>query len=117
MASPSLPGVPRVVPPAHRYYGTLRPPDSLFAALRFLRLAIPWRRLQFVPVRPQTHSRRIIPEFAVPVAPDPAFTRELSGSPKFPENPLDHSPCSSDPGCLRFAGTVTSHHARLASGC
>src|SRR5271157_1762651 len=41
MASPSLHRVPRVVPLVHRYYETLRPPDSLFAALRFLRLAIP----------------------------------------------------------------------------
>jgi hypothetical protein len=41
-------------------------------------------RLQFVPIRPQTLSRRIIPEFAVPVAPDPVFFRELSGSPTFP---------------------------------
>ena len=41
MASPSLPRVPRVVPLAQRYYETLRPPDKLFAALRFLRLAIP----------------------------------------------------------------------------
>ncbi len=41
-ASPSLHGVPRVVPPAQRYYETLRLPDSLLAALRFLRLAIPW---------------------------------------------------------------------------
>jgi hypothetical protein len=45
-------------------------------------------RLRFVPVRPQTHGRRIILEFAVPVAPDPVFFEELSGSPKFPENPL-----------------------------
>ena len=54
-------------------------------------------RLSFVPVRLQTQSRRIIPEFAVPVAPDPVDFRELSGSPKFPGNPHDHSPCSSTP--------------------
>ena len=30
------------VPPLRRYYGALRLPDSLLAALRFLRLAIPW---------------------------------------------------------------------------
>src|ERR1700678_2315032 len=42
MAPPSLPRVPRVVPLDHRYYETLRLPDSLFAALRLLRLAIPW---------------------------------------------------------------------------
>jgi len=54
-------------------------------------------RLSFVPVRPQTHGRRIIPEFAVPVAPDPVDFMELSGSPMFPGNPHDHSPCSSTP--------------------
>ena len=48
-------------------------------------------------MRLQTQSRRIIPEFAVPVAPDPVDFRELSGSPKFPGNPRDHSPCSSTP--------------------
>ncbi len=48
-------------------------------------------------MRLQTQSRRIIPEFAVPVAPDPVDFRELSGSPKFPGNPLDHSPCSPTP--------------------
>jgi hypothetical protein len=35
------PGSLGSVPLAQRYYGTLRPPDSRFAALRFLRLAIP----------------------------------------------------------------------------
>ena len=44
-------------------------------------------------MRLQTQSRRIIPEFAVPVAPDPVDFRELSGSPKFPGNPRDQSPC------------------------
>jgi hypothetical protein len=41
--------------------------------------------------------RRIIPEFAVPVAADPVIFRELSGPPKFPGNPCDHSPCSPTP--------------------
>jgi len=41
MAPPSLRRVPRVVPLVHRYYGVLRPPDSRFASLRFLRSAIP----------------------------------------------------------------------------
>ena len=36
------PGSGRAVPPLHRYYGTLRLPDSLLAALSLLRLAIPW---------------------------------------------------------------------------
>ena len=60
-----------MVPLLQRYYEALRLPDILLAALRFLRLAIPLERLSFVPVRLQTQSRRIIPEFAVPVAPDP----------------------------------------------
>src|SRR5262249_59272915 len=49
-ASPSLPGVPRVVPPARRYYETLRLLAAHLAALRFLRLAIPSLRPAFVPV-------------------------------------------------------------------
>jgi len=41
-ASPFLPGVPQVsVPPAPRYYGMLRSPVVLPAALRFLGLAVP----------------------------------------------------------------------------
>jgi hypothetical protein len=36
------PGSLRLVPLLQRYYEALRPPDSRFAALRFLRLAIPW---------------------------------------------------------------------------
>src|SRR4029079_14900560 len=54
-------------------------------------------RLRFVPARPQTLSRRIIPEFVVPVAPVPVVFEELAGSPKFPGNPRDHSPCSQTP--------------------
>ena len=37
------------VPPAQRYYGTLRLPAARLAALRFLRLAIPSLRPWFVP--------------------------------------------------------------------
>ena len=33
----------------------------------------------------------------------PAVTMEAAGSPKFPGNPRDHSPCSSDPGETRQA--------------
>ena len=46
---------------------------------------------------PQTLAPRIKLEFAVPVAPVPAVFEELSGSPKFPGNPHDHSPCSQTP--------------------
>ena len=34
----------------------------------------------------------------------PAITMETARSPKFPGNPFDHSPCSSDPGVTRHAG-------------
>ena len=86
-----------MVPLLHRYYEALRLPDSLFRRTSFPSLGDTLERLSFVPVRLQTQSRRIIPEFAVPVAPDPVDFRELSGSLKFPGNPHDHSPCSSTP--------------------
>src|SRR3974377_2303994 len=50
MAPPSLPRVPRVVPLDQRYCETLRLLAVPFAALRFLRLAIPPFRPSFVPV-------------------------------------------------------------------
>ena len=43
-------------------------------------------------MRLQTRSRRIIPEFVIPVTPDPVDFRELPGSPKFPGNPLTIRP-------------------------
>src|SRR5271157_5798712 len=49
-APPSLPRVPRVVPLDQRYCETLRLLAALFAALRFLRLAIPPFRPSFVPI-------------------------------------------------------------------
>jgi len=100
------PGSLRLVPLLQRYYEALRPPDSLLAALR-CPLGDTLERLSFVPVRLQTQSRRIIPEFAIPVTPDPVDFRELSGSPKFPGNPHDHSPCSSTP-----AGSSTRYGTR-----
>ncbi len=50
MAPPSLPGVPRVVPPDQWYYEVLRLLAARLAALRFLRLAIPPFRPSFVPI-------------------------------------------------------------------
>jgi len=82
MAPPSLPRVPRVVPLAQRYYETLRLLAAPFAALRFLRLAIPSFRPQFVP----TGSGRepwISLEFGKPGS-GPAVTMETTRSPKFP---------------------------------
>jgi hypothetical protein len=49
-APPSLHGVRRAVPPLQHYYGALRLLAARFAALRFLRLAIPSFRPSFVPV-------------------------------------------------------------------
>ena len=46
------PGSLGMVPPARRYYEVLRLPDVPFAALRFLRLAIPSLRPSFVPDGP-----------------------------------------------------------------
>src|ERR1700678_2912816 len=45
-------------------------------------------RLRFVPVWPQTRGQRIIPEFAVPVAPDPVVFRELSRISHVPVKPV-----------------------------
>ena len=72
-------------------------PWQPFRRTSFPSLGDTLERLRFVPVRPQTPSRRIIPEFAVPVAPDPVYFKGLPGSPKFPGNPRDHSPCSPTP--------------------
>jgi hypothetical protein len=58
MVPPSLHRVPRVVPLLHRYYETLRLPDSRFASLRFLRSAIPRTVCVSSPCGPrrQTHG-------------------------------------------------------------
>ena len=67
-------------------------------------------------MRLQTQSRRIIPEFAGPVAPEPVDFRGLPGSPKFPRNPHDHSPCSPTPAgagtCYGTKGQRTRHGPR-----
>ncbi len=69
-----------------RFEATMGHCDFLTAfSPRFVSFA--WRYLgasALRPHRPQTHGRRIIPEFAVPVAPDPVFFKELPGSPTFP---------------------------------
>ena len=90
-------GFPR--PEFPGFAGTMRRSDFLPPSRRtsFPSLGDTSERLRFVPVRPQTHSRRIVPEFAGPVAPGPVSFEELSGSPKFPGNSRDHSPCSPTP--------------------
>ena len=50
MASPSLHGVPRVVPPLHRYYGTLRLPAVRLDPFEFLHEPIPPCRPWFAPL-------------------------------------------------------------------
>ena len=75
-----------LVPPLPRYYEVLRLPAAHFAALRFLRLAIPSLRPWFVPPGPGRGAvdqsgvgRRYL---------QPPCSMETTGSPKFPEEPL-----------------------------
>ena len=75
-----------LVPPLQRYYEMLRLPAAHFAALRFLRLAIPSLRPWFVPPGPGRGAvdqsgvgRRYL---------QPPCSMETTGSPKFPEEPL-----------------------------
>ena len=75
-----------LVPPLQRYYEVLRLPAAHFAALRFLRLAIPSLRPWFVPPGPGRGAvdqsgvgRRYL---------QPPCSMETTGSPKFPEEPL-----------------------------
>src|SRR5271166_3130754 len=75
-----------LVPPLPRYYEVLRLPAAHFAALRFLRLAIPSLRPLFVPPGPGRGAvdqsgvgRRYL---------QPPCSMETTGSPKFPEVPL-----------------------------
>ena len=75
-----------LVPPLQRYYKVLRLPAAHFAALCFLRLAIPSLRPLFVPPGPGRGAvdqsgvgRRYL---------QPPCSMEEAGSPKFPEEPL-----------------------------
>ena len=81
-----LTGFLGLVPPLQRYYEVLRLPAAHFAALRFLRLAIPSLRPWFVPPGPGRGAvdqsgvgRRYL---------QPPGSMEKAGSPKFPEEPL-----------------------------
>src|SRR5208337_1904353 len=81
-----LTGFLGLVPPLQRYYEVLRLPAAPFAALRFLRLAIPSLRPLFVPPGPGRGAvdqsgvgRRYL---------QPPCSMETTGSPKFPEEPL-----------------------------
>ena len=106
MASPSLHGVPRVVPPLQRYYGTLRLP------------AVRLDPFDFFTSRYHRVARGLLPsvvgvppgarELSVPVSPS-GFTMETSGSLRFLGNPGGHCPCSSTPaGSGRLSGPRVS---------
>ena len=82
------------VPPPRRYYEALRLPAARFAALRFLRLAIP-------PVRPvcsQRPGRTTVGSgelvFRVPSR---KLSVETAGSLRFPSHPRVPTPCSQTP--------------------
>src|SRR5271156_602434 len=89
------------VPPLQRYYGALRLLAVHLAALRFLRLAI---TIVSSPIRPHRLGTRAVDQ---PGVGKPGSSRqptmETERSPTFPQNPCDHSPCSSDPGVTRHA--------------
>ena len=90
-----------LVPPLQRYYETLRLPAAHFAALRFLRLAIPSLRPLFVPPAPDAEpwiNLELVGGISSRLA---RWKRQ--GLPSSRRNPCDHSPYSSDPGVTRQA--------------
>ena len=100
-APPSLDGVPRVGSPLQRYYEVLRLPAAHFAALRFLRLAIPSLRPWFVPPAPDAEpwiNLELVGGISSRLA---RWKRQ--GLPSSRRYPCDHSPYSSDPGVTRQA--------------
>ena len=90
-----------LVPPLQRYYEMLRLPAAHFAALRFLRLAIPSLRPLFVPPAPDAEpwiNLELVGGISSRLA---RWKRQ--GLPSSRRNPCDHSPYSSDPGVTRQA--------------
>ena len=90
-----------LVPPLQRYYKVLRLPAAHFAALRFLRLAIPSLRPLFVPPAPDAEpwiNLELVGGISSRLA---RWKRQ--GLPSSRRNPCDHSPYSSDPGVTRQA--------------
>ena len=90
-----------LVPPLRQYYEVLRLPAAHFAALRFLRLAIPSLRPWFVPPAPDAEpwiNRELVGGISSRLA---RWKRQ--GLPSSRRNPCDHSPYSSDPGVTRQA--------------
>ena len=90
-----------LVPPLPRYYEVLRLPAAHFAALRFLRLAIPSLRPLFVPPAPDAEPW-INLELVGGISSRRARWKR-QGLPSSRRNPCDHSPYSSDPGVTKQA--------------
>ena len=96
-----LTGFLGLVPPLPRYSEVLRLPAAHFAALRFLRWAIPSLRPWFVPPAPDAEpwiNRELVGGISSRLA---RWKRQ--GLPSSRRNPCDHSPYSSDPGVTRQA--------------
>jgi len=90
--------------PFPRFNTTMGRCDSLPSiSPRFVSFA--WRYHRFVPCSSPPARDRAVDQPGVG-KPElrPAGTMETARSPKFPRNPYDHSPCSSDPGVTRHAG-------------
>ena len=90
-----------MVPPLPRYSEVLRLPAAHFAALRFLRWAIPSLRPWFVPPAPDAEpwiNLELVGGISSRLA---RWKRQ--GLPSSRRNPCDHSPYSSDPGVTRQA--------------
>jgi hypothetical protein len=106
MASPSLHGVPRMVPPLQRYYGTLRLPAVRLDPLRILHEPIPPFRPWFAPLgRGRPTGGLGVVGSGLPSG----IAMETSGSLRFLGNPCGHCPCSSTPaGSGRLSGPWVS---------
>ena len=90
--------------PFPRFNTTMGRCDSLPSiSPRFVSFA--WRYHRFVPCSsPPARDKRAVDQPGVgKPGLQPAVTMETARSPKFPRNPLDHSPCSFDPGVTRHA--------------
>jgi hypothetical protein len=94
-------GSGRAVPPLQGYYGALRLPDSLLAALRFLRLAIPWSVCISSPFgrrRMADGSSRSLLYRLLPIR---SSSRSCQDLPRSRKTRAIIRKCSSDPGVTR----------------
>src|SRR5271157_2618375 len=102
-----------LVPPLPRYYEVLRLPAAHFAALRFLRLAIPSLRPWFVPSDPGVTRQA---EWTMSELPGAApATDNDEGSPRVVISGLNRT--AFDLAVYASQGWSPTRHARLASGC